>query len=424
MKSFYFKNLIFLLVFVSISIYPKAQGWVGDGANILYSVNSDLNLSPINVGIGTATPSAQFHTTGSVKFAGITNNNTYSRVLVQDNNGKLYYRDASTIGTTNAWLLTGNSGTNPGTNFLGTTDNQRLVFKTNNIERATILSTGFFGVGLNNPQFPTHIYSTTPDFHLGLSGTSPSIRFFSGTDWTSSSFTKSARMGLATSATDFVPNSISGDFVIQTLDTVGSLIFGTGQKIVNGFYNGVERMRINKIGYVGISTLNPTAKLDIECSTVAGQTNPSNIRFENLQTGTGNYLVIDNNGYVFTSSTAPGAKAISNNDLEVKVTSLENEIQELRLLIQSITTNSSNQNLYHLYPNPTSNSLVIEANTQKLNNESVIVTDAKGKAVTNRLPFHDSLKISVGNLFSGVYFVSIYNSDRKIIETQKIIVVK
>ncbi|WP_379963094.1 hypothetical protein [Epilithonimonas sp. UC225_85] len=32
------------------------------------------------------------------------------------------------------WSLTGNSGTTPGTNFLGTTDNQSLVFKTNNIE--------------------------------------------------------------------------------------------------------------------------------------------------------------------------------------------------------------------------------------------------------------------------------------------------
>src|SRR5205085_10094905 len=31
-----------------------------------------------------------------------------------------------------AWLLGGNSGTNPNTHFLGTPDNQPLVFKTNN----------------------------------------------------------------------------------------------------------------------------------------------------------------------------------------------------------------------------------------------------------------------------------------------------
>ncbi|PZU78954.1 MAG: hypothetical protein DI529_17720 [Chryseobacterium sp.] len=32
------------------------------------------------------------------------------------------------------WSLTGNSGTTPGSNFFGTTDNQSLIFKTNNIE--------------------------------------------------------------------------------------------------------------------------------------------------------------------------------------------------------------------------------------------------------------------------------------------------
>ena len=41
-----------------------------------------------------------------------------------------------------AWLLTGNSGTTPATNFLGTTDAQPLVIKTNNAERSRILSNG------------------------------------------------------------------------------------------------------------------------------------------------------------------------------------------------------------------------------------------------------------------------------------------
>ncbi len=43
---------------------------------------------------------------------------------------------------TRPWLLSGNSGTNPGTDFLGTTDAQHLVVKTNNQERYRVLSTG------------------------------------------------------------------------------------------------------------------------------------------------------------------------------------------------------------------------------------------------------------------------------------------
>ncbi len=41
-----------------------------------------------------------------------------------------------------SWLLTGNAGTTPTTNFLGTTDDQPLVIRTNNTERSRILSNG------------------------------------------------------------------------------------------------------------------------------------------------------------------------------------------------------------------------------------------------------------------------------------------
>lgn len=41
-----------------------------------------------------------------------------------------------------AWLLSGNAGTTPTTNFLGTTDAQPLVIRTNNAERARILANG------------------------------------------------------------------------------------------------------------------------------------------------------------------------------------------------------------------------------------------------------------------------------------------
>ncbi|WP_185209542.1 hypothetical protein [Chryseobacterium sp. C3] len=71
--------------------------------------------------------------------------------------------------TANAqWSLTGNSGTNPSNNFIGTTDNTSLVFKTNNQEKLRINPDGrfiflnlsstsqiwdknlFFGGGVNN----------------------------------------------------------------------------------------------------------------------------------------------------------------------------------------------------------------------------------------------------------------------------------
>lgn len=57
---------------------------------------------------------------------------------------------ASTLTFAQTWNLTGNSGTNPTTNFLGTTDNQFLILKANNSEGLRILPDGGVRVGANN----------------------------------------------------------------------------------------------------------------------------------------------------------------------------------------------------------------------------------------------------------------------------------
>jgi len=57
---------------------------------------------------------------------------------------------ASGTFNTLAWLLGGNSATNPASQFIGTTDNQPLVFRTNNAERMRLSTTGFLGLGNPN----------------------------------------------------------------------------------------------------------------------------------------------------------------------------------------------------------------------------------------------------------------------------------
>ncbi|MCS6917725.1 MAG: hypothetical protein NZM08_08595, partial [Chitinophagales bacterium] len=49
------------------------------------------------------------------------------------------------------WYLTGNSGTNASTDFLGTTDNKPLVLRTNNVERMRITAAGKIGFGTTAP---------------------------------------------------------------------------------------------------------------------------------------------------------------------------------------------------------------------------------------------------------------------------------
>ncbi len=59
--------------------------------------------------------------------------------------------------TTTYWNLSGNSGTNPLTNFVGTIDNKDLVLKTNNAERMRITAAGKVGIGTASPSAALHL---------------------------------------------------------------------------------------------------------------------------------------------------------------------------------------------------------------------------------------------------------------------------
>jgi hypothetical protein len=67
----------------------------------------------------------------------------------------------------NAWLLLGNAGTSAATNFLGTTDNIDLVFRTNNTEKMRVFTDGDIGIGTSSL---TNAYSNTR-MQLELDGT-------------------------------------------------------------------------------------------------------------------------------------------------------------------------------------------------------------------------------------------------------------
>jgi hypothetical protein len=84
-------------------------------------------------------------------------------------NGSLWEKlNSSTSGN---WSLTGNTGTNPATNFIGTTDNQNLQFRTNNTNRVAISSTGNLGIGITAPTSRLHIFEATGSTPTPTTGT-------------------------------------------------------------------------------------------------------------------------------------------------------------------------------------------------------------------------------------------------------------
>lgn len=142
-------------------------------------------LTAQNVGIGTNAPhnSAKLHIEDAnrgllvprVSLVDVTNGTTpvntpATGLLVYNNNAAViggagvgfYYWDGAqwvrfVTGTSSDWTLVGNAGTNPGTNFIGTTDAQDFVIRTNNVERVRVESAGNVGIGTNNPNHTLHV---------------------------------------------------------------------------------------------------------------------------------------------------------------------------------------------------------------------------------------------------------------------------
>ena len=59
-----------------------------------------------------------------------------------------------------AWLLTGNNGTSSVFNFIGTTDFEDLVFKTDNTERMRIAAQGGIGIGTASPSVELEVFGS------------------------------------------------------------------------------------------------------------------------------------------------------------------------------------------------------------------------------------------------------------------------
>lgn len=53
---------------------------------------------------------------------------------------------------TDAWSMMGNTGTDPNSNYIGTTDNKDVVFKTNSLERVRFTKNGWVGIGTVTPK--------------------------------------------------------------------------------------------------------------------------------------------------------------------------------------------------------------------------------------------------------------------------------
>ena len=128
----------------SLNYYWSTTGNIGNNGDSNFVGNVDsvrlgfrtrnierLSILPTgNVGIGTKAPTAQFHTTGTVRLAGLTSDSTKTRVLVSDTSGNLFYRSASSLG--GHWLYSNGTEYDSVDNIaIGTSNPQNYKFAVN-----------------------------------------------------------------------------------------------------------------------------------------------------------------------------------------------------------------------------------------------------------------------------------------------------
>lgn len=150
------------LFYMIICSCPRLFAQVKIGVNpSLLNNNAALEIESLNKGLLLPRLALNATTSTSPLNSFVAGMFIYNISSVNDVTPGIYYSDGSkwikinpvTSQSTPAavWSLSGNSGTAPGNNFLGTTDNASLVFKTNNTERLRISANGWVGIGTSSP---------------------------------------------------------------------------------------------------------------------------------------------------------------------------------------------------------------------------------------------------------------------------------
>ena len=152
--------LLCIVVFVSFSGQLYSQ--VGIGTNSP-NASSVLEISSNNKGL--LIP----RMTQAERLAIVSPGNGLLVYQTDNTNGFWYCNNVSVwinLQGSAGWDVSGNTGTNPATNFLGTTDANGVDFITNNNTAVTVLPTGEVGIGETNPTVQLHLKGSYPLFRF------------------------------------------------------------------------------------------------------------------------------------------------------------------------------------------------------------------------------------------------------------------
>jgi hypothetical protein len=265
----------------------------------------------------------------------------------------------TTPDTTNDWHVTGNFGTNPATNYIGTNDAQDFVIRTNQIEKMRVKSAGAVGIGTtvpqgtleavniggNNPVFISSNYGNPNELWFKraqgtiaaptLIGNTGVLMRLIGKGYDGAAFQNAAQIA-------FEVDSLSG-----AGDMPGRIVFSTSTDNTTAL---LERMRITHRGNVGIGTVWPNTILDVNGALAL---RPSGT-IENIASGTiaaPQTITVGNRSYIRIGS--------NNTDASTRVFALSAGLQQGQLLVVEYANSDNNlASIYDATVSPSNTDLI------------------------------------------------------------------
>ena len=429
------KNL--LLTFLMLSaffFFANAQEWNSQSPNTLFAENGNNQITPIAVGIGTNSPTANLHVSGPLRFQGLASDPNVTDILGVLNNGNVRRITTDDINMDD-WHLTGNTVT--ASDFIGTLNNEAFRMRTNDLRRMEIEAGGRVNI-FENPTSTLpgrNLFNVYTDQAASYNSTThmDGIHLFNENSTEVSNTGVSLVFGARNSLDNFARAAISGVIPIDAngIETRDIMDIVFQHEVLNTANPNsyIESMRITSDGNVGIGITLPTAQLHTTGS----------VRFDGLTTNnTSNFLALDaNNNVVVTTCScnniSGGRPMISGDDeieaLKERITLLE-EIIEKQLQIQNASTNTSTHTLdgaalYQNAPNPFSSSTTIGFNIpQNAENAKLVINNISGQ-ILKEILIEDrgkgQIELLNNEMASGFYSYSLIING-KIIDSKKMIV--
>ena len=375
--------------------------YTGHGNGQINSTEDDeerLRISELgNVGIGTAAPAERLHVAGNIRASSLVG--TGARLVASDANGTLQNFAAGNNGevltmvagapawaapVANSWALTGNAGTNPAVNFVGTTDDVALNFRVNNQRAGRIDNSAgsntFLGylagnanIGGNNAALGTRALSTNTvggnnsavgnnSLSANVSGSGNSAFGYNSLAANTTGNNNTAVGGEALRNSTFAERNVAVGHRSLFNTTTGSTNVGVGFFALNANTTGADNVALGANALLSNTTSSENTAVGNQAlrnNTAARNTAVGANALQSNTTGSANEALGFN--ALFANTTGSGNSAMGSSALQNNTTGMQNV---------AIGQNTMNQNATGSY-NIAVGALALQLNTIGDNNVAI-----------------------------------------------------